>query len=128
MTTTLMDAKPARVDSFVWTDHEVGLLLRTTLKYKTAKCGKNVDWEFVQVKYSDICEGFLKKQPTEASRSKEFPHNKENISKAQVTSKLKAIWAKYRQTQDGSAAIVVLCCYILSYASRFGVVCQPPTQ
>lgn len=90
-----------RIDTFVWTDDEVDLLLRVTLDYKASKYRENVDWESCQSKYSDIFEAFLKRYPSdEAAGAKEFPHSKEALSKSQLTSKLKAIRGKYKQAVD----------------------------
>ncbi|XP_060797916.1 uncharacterized protein LOC132899880 [Neoarius graeffei] len=88
---------------FSWTDDEVQLLLNVTLDYKTTVSGQGVDWESVQTKYGDILGRFLDHYPSpEDARAsgKDFPHAKEEISKAQVTSKLKAIRAKYRRAVD----------------------------
>uniref|UniRef100_A0AAV2MHF2 Myb-like domain-containing protein n=1 Tax=Knipowitschia caucasica TaxID=637954 RepID=A0AAV2MHF2_KNICA len=84
---------------FVWTDEEVELLLRVTLEYKTTKCQENVDWESCQSKYKDIYEDFVRQYPQ--GRQDEFPHsNGEITSKAQITSKLKAVRTKYRKAVD----------------------------
>ena len=42
------------VESFVWTDDEVELLLKVTAEYKVNQTAKNIDWESCQTKYSDI--------------------------------------------------------------------------
>ncbi|XP_047453544.1 uncharacterized protein si:ch211-174j14.2 [Mugil cephalus] len=87
-----------RIDSFVWTDDEVELLLRITLEYKASKFQDNVDWESCQSKYADIMEKFLAQYPSQPT-DKDFPHNG-FIAKSQVTAKLKNVRAKYRQAVD----------------------------
>lgn len=76
----------ARVESFVWTNGEVELLLRVTLDYKLTKLQENVDWESCHSKYSKIMNAFQAQylsKPTE----KNFPHDANIVSKAQVTAK-----------------------------------------
>ncbi|KAL4007987.1 hypothetical protein ACER0C_001839 [Sarotherodon galilaeus] len=91
-------ANRSRTESHVWTDHEVELFLNLTLKYKTAKTQENMDWETCQGKYADIHTLFLEQYPSE--KSQEFPHRKEDITRAIITTKLKAIRGKYRQAVD----------------------------
>uniref|UniRef100_A0AAV2K0W3 MADF domain-containing protein n=1 Tax=Knipowitschia caucasica TaxID=637954 RepID=A0AAV2K0W3_KNICA len=68
-------------------------------RYKTTKCQENVDWESRQSKYKDIYEDFVRQYPQ--GRQDEFPHsNGEITSKAQITSKLKAVRTKYRKAVD----------------------------
>ncbi|KAK3525313.1 hypothetical protein QTP86_029120, partial [Hemibagrus guttatus] len=59
---------------------------------------ENVDWESCQSKYADILALFLEQYPSETST--EFPHRKEDITRAIITNKLKAIQGKYRQAVD----------------------------
>ncbi|XP_029978185.1 uncharacterized protein LOC115410605 [Sphaeramia orbicularis] len=88
-------------DFFVWTDDEVGLLLDVALNYKTTKWQENVDWESCQSKYADILGDFVQQYPASTTAGgKDFPHHKYGITKSQVTSKLKAIRAKYRKAVD----------------------------
>lgn len=89
----------SRVESFVWTDDEVELLLRVTLEYKSTKLTENVDWETCVSKYSDIMDAFQAQYPREPTE-KDFPHAANMLSKAQVTTKLKSIRCKYRQAMD----------------------------
>ncbi|XP_050956819.1 uncharacterized protein LOC127157624 [Labeo rohita] len=89
----------ARVESFVWTDDEVELLLRVTLDYKSTKLQENVDWESCHSKYSDITDAFQAQYPRELT-NKDFPHDATMVSKAQVTAKLKNIRSKYRHAVD----------------------------
>ncbi|KAI7800514.1 uncharacterized protein LOC130564420 [Triplophysa rosa] len=95
----MASATRARVESFVWTDDEVELLLRVTLDYKSTKLQDNVDWESCHSKYSDIMDAFQAQYPREPTE-KDFPHGANMLSKAQVTTKLKSIRCKYRQTVD----------------------------
>lgn len=93
-----MASSRGRNDSFVWTDDEVELLLRVTLNYKTTKEQDGVDWETCQSKYADIMDAFLEQYPaTGMAEGKDFPHQIQNISKAQITTKIKSIRGKYRQ-------------------------------
>nr|XP_055026761.1 uncharacterized protein LOC129416479 [Misgurnus anguillicaudatus]XP_055049479.1 uncharacterized protein LOC129434889 [Misgurnus anguillicaudatus] len=93
-----MAKRTAKADNFVWTDEEVELLLQTTLNYKTTKAHQGVDWESCQAKYTDIWTEFLQQYPIPGGTS--YPHEKDAISKSQITSKLKAIRIKYRQAVD----------------------------
>ena len=87
--------------AFIWTDDEVELLLSVTVDYKTKKAAESVDWESVKSKYSDILQEFLAAIPENADGNvKDFPHEKEQITKQIVTSKLKAIRVKFRQAVD----------------------------
>ncbi|XP_054626344.1 uncharacterized protein si:ch211-174j14.2 [Dunckerocampus dactyliophorus] len=88
-------------ESFVWTDDEVELLLRVTLEYKTQKYQENVDWESCQSKYSDIMLAFRQQYATgDMAAGKDFPHDPCNVSKCQVTAKLKAVRNKFRHAVD----------------------------
>lgn len=49
-----MKKKHLPVESPVWTDDEIKLLLRVTLDYKCAKYKGNVKWESCHSKYADI--------------------------------------------------------------------------
>ncbi|KAM9436417.1 uncharacterized protein Hap1MRO34_000864 [Clarias gariepinus] len=89
----------ARMESFVWTDDEVELLLRVTLDYKNTKLQENVNWESCHSKYSDIMDAFQARYPRELT-NKDFPHVATMASKAQVTAKLKNIRRKYRNAVD----------------------------
>lgn len=82
----------------MWTDSEVELLLRVALDYKARKAQDNVDWESCQSKYLDILAQFLEQYPSETNQ--DFPHVKEEITRANVTTKLKAIRGKYRNAVD----------------------------
>ncbi|KAA0701669.1 hypothetical protein E1301_Tti018523 [Triplophysa tibetana] len=108
----MASATRARVESFVWTDDEVELLLRVTLDYKSTKLKDNVDWESCHSKYSDIMDAFQAQYPRE-STEKDFPHGANMLSKAQVTTKLKSIRCKYRQTvgkgrRSGQGRVVLI--------------------
>lgn len=84
--------------SFVWTDSEVELLLRVALDYKANKELDNVDWESCQTKYRDMLALFLEQYPSETSE--EYPHVKEEITRAHLTTKMKAVRGKYRNAVD----------------------------
>nr|XP_055076718.1 uncharacterized protein LOC129455952 [Misgurnus anguillicaudatus] len=88
----------ARGSSFVWTDQEVELLLNVTLDYKTTKLQENIDWETCQSKYADILTLFLEQYPN--ASSDDFPHQKEDITRTVLTTKLKAVRGKYRGAVD----------------------------
>ena len=90
-------------DTFIWTDDEVELLLKVTTEYKVSKAAENVDWESVQSKYSDILDLFRNQYPTNtdaAAMGKDYSHNSDEVTKAALTSKRKAIRAKFRQAID----------------------------
>ncbi|XP_062381081.1 uncharacterized protein LOC134069200 [Sardina pilchardus] len=86
---------------FSWTDDEVELLLRVTLDYKTQKALENIDWDSCVTKYGDILQRFITEYPFATARhDKDFPHKVEEITKAALTTKLKAIRSKYRLAVD----------------------------
>ena len=87
---------------FIWTDEEAELLLNVAIEYKTKKAAECVDWESVKSKYSDIHKEFLAALPADNGEDSfnEFPHNKEQITKQVVASKLKAVRVKFRQAVD----------------------------
>ena len=72
-------------DNFVWTDEEVAQ--------------QGVDWESCQSKYIDIWTECLQQYPVPGGTS--YPRNKDAICKSQISSKLKAIWTKYRWSGRG---------------------------
>ncbi|KAK7922230.1 hypothetical protein WMY93_009132 [Mugilogobius chulae] len=84
--------------SFVWTDKEVELLLSVVLEYKVNKTHESIDWESCQSKYMDILAQYLEQYPSETST--EFPHEKRELTRAILTTKLKAVRGKYRQAVD----------------------------
>ena len=77
-------------------------MLNVAIDYKTKKAAESVDWESVKSKYSDIHKEFLAVLPADNGEDSfnEFPHNKEQITKQVVTSKLKAVRLKFRQAVD----------------------------
>ena len=91
-------------DNFFWTDDEVQLLLKVTGEYKANKEMENIDWESVQTKYSDILQILMDQLPNSPDEGKkigkDYPHKKEEITKATLTSKLKSIRRKFRQAVD----------------------------
>ena len=100
--TTKSKAK-VKPESFVWTDDEVELLLKVTEAYKVSQTAVNVDWESCQSKYADILELFSEQYPSAENAEaigKDFPHKKEEITKAIITTKLKAIRSKFRAAVD----------------------------
>ncbi|XP_017276271.2 uncharacterized protein LOC108238585 [Kryptolebias marmoratus] len=111
---TKQNNKMASTTTFVWTDDEVELLLRVTLNYKTAREKDGVDWESCQSKYADIMDAFQAQYPARSmAGGKDFPHQIRNISKAQVTSKIKSIRGKYRQAlntgrRNGQGRVILL--------------------
>ena len=104
-------AKTKRLESFVWSDREVEVLLRLTLEYKLAKRKQNVDWESCQAKYTDLLEVFQERYPTKATD--DFPHDPAAITRTQFTGKLKSIRGKYRRAVEtgrrgGHGRVVIL--------------------
>ncbi|KAG5266445.1 hypothetical protein AALO_G00232170 [Alosa alosa] len=99
-----------------WTDDEVELLLKVTLEYKVTMAAEGIKWELSCSKYGDILQSFLENYPTHEAgltMRKEFPHKKQDITKAQLTSKLKAIRNKYRQAvktgrKSGHGRVILL--------------------
>ena len=94
----------SKVDSYVWTDDEVELLLKITNEYKVSKAMENIDWESCQTKYSDIFDLYLEQYPSTKEDAeklgKEYYHKKEELNKGIVTTKLKNIRLKFRQAVD----------------------------
>ena len=94
----------SKADNFVWSDDEVQLPLEVTNDYKVSKAAKNIDWDSCQSKYTDILELYREHYPSSQEESaeieKEYPHKKEEITKAILTSKLKNIRLKFRQAID----------------------------
>lgn len=92
----------SKADNFVWSDNEVQLPLEVTNDYKVSKAAKNIDWE--SSKYTGILELYREHYPSSQEESaeieKEYPHKKEEITKAILTSKLKNIRLKFRQAID----------------------------
>ncbi|CAL9693812.1 unnamed protein product [Knipowitschia caucasica] len=84
--------------SFVWTDKEAELLLNVLLEYKVNKTQENIDWESCQNKYVDLLTLYLEHYPAETSN--DFPHGNGELTRAILTTKIKAIRSKYRQAID----------------------------
>ncbi|PFX20284.1 hypothetical protein AWC38_SpisGene15255 [Stylophora pistillata] len=92
-----------KTDCFTWTADEVQLLLKGTNKYTVQKSTQSVDWESVQSKYGDILDMFQAEYPNSenaAALGKEYPHKPEDITKATLSTKLKAVRKKFRQKVD----------------------------
>ncbi|KAM6894895.1 uncharacterized protein PEZ65_022501 [Lycodopsis pacificus] len=90
-------------DFFSWTDDEVQLLLHVTREYKVENAAQNMDWESIHSKYGDILARFRDNYPTPSDAThvgKDFPHNKDELTKVQLTTKVKAIRVRYRQVVD----------------------------
>ena len=85
---------------FIWSDDEVELLLSVTHEYKVKKAAESTDWESIRSKYKDIFELFVAALPQENNDMRDFPHRKEEIKLANITSKLKGIRLKFRQAVD----------------------------
>lgn len=95
--------KKSKNEAFVWTDDEVDLLLSVVLEYKIAKTSENFDWETCQSKYADILDLFISQYPSAENAiqlDKEFPHQENELTKAILTSKMKAIRSKFRAAID----------------------------
>jgi len=88
---------------FQWTDDEAELLLSVTHEYKVKKSVEEcVDWESVKSKYDDILALFHEALPSspEESAGKDYPHEKSEITKGILTTKLKNVRLKFRQAVD----------------------------
>lgn len=98
--------KTSTQNAFIWTDDEVELLLTVTNEYKVSKTYESVDWESVQSKYADILERFKQHIPSTEDNSeslasgKDFPHKANDIAKSILSTKLKSIRTKFRQSVD----------------------------
>ncbi|XP_032359836.1 uncharacterized protein LOC116672239 [Etheostoma spectabile] len=109
-------AKSRSRDFLVWTDDEVELLLKVTQEYKEDRAAVDVDWESLQTKYGDIFERYQENYPSaeEAKATgKEYPHSKNEITKVQLATKIKAIRIRYRQAlnsgrRNGHGRVILL--------------------
>ncbi|XP_071386264.1 uncharacterized protein [Centroberyx affinis] len=109
-------AKSMTREFFAWTDDEVELLLNVTHQYKAIKAAEYMDWESTQSKYSDIFDRYRERYPSPeeaVAMGKGYPHTKDEVTKGQLTSKLKAIRIKYRQAvhsgrKSGHGRVVLL--------------------
>ena len=73
------------------------------IDYETTKTMENIDCESCHSKYQVILDKYKEGYPTAEDAKKlgkDFPHNKEDITKLIVTSKLKSVRVKYRQAVD----------------------------
>ena len=97
-------ASDANKEAFVWSDDEVELLLSVTNDYKVSKAMADTDRESCQSKYTDILQLFKERYPSSKEEAvklgKDYPHNPDDLTKATITTKLKAIRVKYRQAVD----------------------------
>ena len=106
-----------KTDCFTRTDDEVELLMKVANKYKVQKCTKSIDWESVQSKFNgDILDMFQAEYPNSknvAALGKEYPQKPEDIAKATLSTKLKAVRKKFRQAvnlgrKSGHGRVVLL--------------------
>ena len=96
--------KQAEANTFKWMDDEAKLLLKFTFDCKVSKEAVGTDWQSVQNKYSDILEWMLEDYPetseVASESNKDYPHDRSEITKQVLTTKLKAIRIKFRQAVD----------------------------
>ena len=113
----------------MWSDDECELLLNVTHEYKVKQLMNGTDWESVRSKYSDILELFKKEIPEveEGSRLlKDYPHQKEEVTKEIITAKLKSTRTKFRQVcVSVSLCIFPVCVSVSLYI--FLTVCDSMT-
>ena len=98
------DPNYEKSDCYVWTDDERELLLKVANEYKVSKSMENIDWETCQTKYSDIFDLYQEQYPDtkEEAKSlgKDYAHDKDKLTKGNLTTKLKNIRLKYRKEVD----------------------------
>uniref|UniRef100_A0A1X7UY57 Uncharacterized protein n=1 Tax=Amphimedon queenslandica TaxID=400682 RepID=A0A1X7UY57_AMPQE len=96
--------KQTAEEGFKWSDDEAELLLTVTNEYKVKKMEENIDWESVKTKYEDILKLMKEELPATVQESsdsmKDYPHTKEEMTKKILSTKLKAIRAKFREAVD----------------------------
>ena len=105
-----------KTDCFTWTDDEVELLLKVTNECKVQESTESVDWQSVQSKYGDILDMFQAEYPNSenaAALGKEYLHKPEDITKATLSTKLKAVRKKFREAvhsgrKSGHGRVVLL--------------------
>lgn len=89
---------------FQWTDEEAELLLNVTYEYKVKKSAESIDWESVRSKYDDIFALMQEYLPNnveeDGENGKDYPHSKQELSKAVVSTKLKNVRLMFRQAVD----------------------------
>ncbi|CAL8283620.1 unnamed protein product [Lota lota] len=97
-------AKGRTRDCFAWNDEEVELLLKVTHEYKSLKAALKTDWESSQSKYSDILELYRERDPSpEEATATGKGWKKDQVTKGQLTTKLKAIRNQYRQAVESGS-------------------------
>ena len=86
--------------AFLWTKHEIGLLLEVIIDYKASKILQGQDWESVRTKYKDIAER-LHAVHLKEGKLEEYPHTADPsvITKDRILSKLKRI-KNYKKAID----------------------------
>ena len=89
---------------FQWTDDKSELLLTVTHKYKIQKITQGENWESVKSKYVDILQlmtAELPSTPEEVKQCvKDYRHTGDEMTKAILSNKLKAIHLKFRKAVD----------------------------
>ena len=87
--------------AFLWTEHEIGLLLEVISDYKASKIVQGQDWESVRTKYEDIAERLHAVYPKEG-KLEEYPHTADPsvITKDRILSKIKRIKINYKKAVD----------------------------
>ncbi|KAK2564276.1 hypothetical protein P5673_012531 [Acropora cervicornis] len=93
----------SKIDSFIWTDDEVELLLKVTMEYKTSNAMENVARESTRTMYNDILKHFNEQYPSSEnalSVGKDYPHKRGDLSKSVLMSKLKMIKKTVREAVD----------------------------
>lgn len=92
---------PKTGKDFQWMDDEAELLLNVAYEYKVKNAAEGVDWESVKNKYDDVLEAFREALPSSPEDScKDFPHQRNEVTKQILSAKLKNIRLKFRQTID----------------------------
>lgn len=95
--------KKKYADTYKWTDDEVEVLLTVTKDYETKQIAKCINWESCVDKYGEILQAYNAEYPSPDNANaigKDFSHKKDELTKSVLTSKLKAIRTKYRQSVD----------------------------
>ena len=80
-------------DTYKWTTDQVELLLTVTKEYKTRQIAKSIDWESCvdnMARFSKLTELIIPRQKMLLLLA-DFQHEKDELRKSVLTSKLKAI-------------------------------------
>ena len=105
MAKTSQKGRPSdsRLDSFIWTNDEVELLLNIVDEYKVKQAVESFDGESRQSKYAEILSAFQKEYPSKDDAgkiAKEFPPAVNEVMKSILTSKPKSVRTKCRHAVD----------------------------